>query len=59
MQESILAWLLPRFHLVYWMRLDTDPQPLDRESRLLTTKFDLFDLLKSILYDGCIQASVH
>jgi hypothetical protein len=37
-QELISAWLLPHFHLVYWLRRDLNPQPLDRELSLLTTR---------------------
>jgi hypothetical protein len=40
MQELILAWLLSHFHLVYWMRQDSNSQLLDRESSLLTTRLD-------------------
>jgi hypothetical protein len=29
--ELILAWLSPHFHLVYWLRRDSNPQPLDHE----------------------------
>ncbi len=30
--ESILAWLWPHFHVVLWMRWDSNPQPFDSES---------------------------
>ncbi len=37
-QKSILAWFWHHFHhLVYWMREDSNPQPIDRESNSLTT----------------------
>jgi len=36
-QELILAWFWPHFHLVYWMRRDLNPQPFNCESSLLTT----------------------
>ncbi len=39
-QELILAWLLPPFHLVIWMRQDLNPQPLDGESSLLTNRWE-------------------
>jgi len=39
-QKSILAWLWPHFHLVYWMRRDLNPQPFDCELTLLTTRPD-------------------
>ncbi len=40
-QISILAWLWHHFHhLVYWMRQDSNPQPIDRESNLLTIRPD-------------------
>jgi len=39
-QEWILAWFWTHFNLVYWMRQDSNPQPFDRESSLLTTKPD-------------------
>ncbi len=32
------AWLFSHFHLVYWIWRDLDPQPLDHESSLLTTR---------------------
>jgi len=37
-QESILAWPCPHFHLVYWMRWDSNPQPFNCESSLLTNR---------------------
>ncbi len=37
-QKSFLAWLWHHFHLVYWIRWDSNPQPKDRESNLLTTR---------------------
>jgi len=36
-KKSILKWLWPHFHLVYWMRWYLNPQRFDRESSLLTT----------------------
>jgi len=37
-QESILAWLWPHFHLVFWMRQDQNTQTFDHESSSLTTR---------------------
>jgi len=37
-QELILAWLWLQFHLVYWMRRDSNPQSFNRESSSLTTR---------------------
>jgi len=39
-QESILAWLWPHFHLVYWLRWDSNPQPFDCELSLLSARPD-------------------
>ncbi len=36
-QKSILAWLWHHFHLVQWMRQDSNPQPIDREPNSLPT----------------------
>ncbi len=37
-QESILAWLQPHFHLACWVRWDLNPQSFDCESSLRTTR---------------------
>jgi hypothetical protein len=37
-QELILAWVKPHFHLVYWMKRDSNPQLLDHETSLLTSE---------------------
>jgi hypothetical protein len=39
-QKSILAGLWHHFHLVYWMRQDSNPQPIDHESNLPTSRPD-------------------
>jgi len=39
-QELILAWLWPHFHLVFWMKQDLTPQPFDCEPSSLTTRPD-------------------
>ncbi len=39
-QKSIPEWLWHHFHLAYWMTQDSNPQPIDRESNLLTTRPD-------------------
>ncbi len=53
-QKSILAWLWPHFHLVFWMRQVLNPQRLDHESSSLTTRPDCrpfdFYLLVDKLY---------
>ncbi len=36
-----MALNVDHFHLVFWIRQDLNPQPLNRESGLLTTRLDL------------------
>ena len=38
MYESILPWLYHRFHIIYWMRRDSNSHTFDRESSLLLTR---------------------
>ncbi len=37
-QELLLVWLLRHLHLVYWIKQDLNPQPIDHESSSLTAR---------------------
>ncbi len=39
--DPVMDLNIDHFHLVFWIRLDSNPQPLYRESRLLTTRLNL------------------
>ncbi len=53
-QELILAWLLTHFHLVFWIRRDSNPQPSDREPSSLTTGPDLHPLFSVYVTESMI-----
>jgi hypothetical protein len=50
-QELILAWLWPHFHLVFWMRRDSNPQPSNSEWSLITTRQSIYCCQKMEKYD--------
>jgi hypothetical protein len=39
--DPSMAFDINHFHLIYWKRRDSNPQPLDHVSSLLTTRPDL------------------
>jgi len=51
---SILAWLWPHYHLVYWMRRDSNPQPIDRVSNSLTTRPDRCPIHTAVINIICL-----